>query len=128
MAQGSNWFGPAVGLVATGDLRTKQYYVVKYGSTAGTVKVATAVTDGLVGILQNEPNDGEAAQVAGLGYCKALGEASVSAGSYLTVSSTGRVKATTTDLDYTIGQAVEATAAAGDVIQICAVPGQMSDS
>ena len=128
MAQGGQFFTANVGLVATGDLSSYQYYVVKHGSTAGTVKVASAVDDAIAGILQNEPASGEAAEVAVLGVVKAAAEASVSAGSYLTVSSTGRVKATTTDLDYTVGQALEASSSAGDIIQIVTLPGQLSDS
>ena len=125
---GGSWFGPTVGLVATGDLSSNQYYVMKFGSTAKTVKVAAAVTDALAGILQNEPASGEAAQVAGLGYCLAAAEASVTQGSYLAVSSTGRVKSTTTNLDYIIGTAQEASVSAGDVIQICVNIQTHSDS
>ena len=128
MAQGGQFWTANVGLVATGDLSSYQYYVMKFGSTAGTVKVATAVTDALAGILQNEPASGEAAEVAVLGVVKAAAEASVTAGAYLTVSSTGRVKKTTTDLDFTVGQALEASSSAGDIIQIVCLPGQLSDS
>jgi len=118
MAVGGNYFTPTIGLVATGDLSSYQYYVMKFGSTAKTVKVGTAVTDALAGILQNEPASGEAALVAVSGVCKAAAEASVTQGSYLSVSSTGRVKATTTDLDYVVGVAMEASTTAGDIIEI----------
>jgi len=128
MATGGHFFTANVGLNATGDLSSYQYYVVKHASTAGQVKLGAAVTDALVGILQNEPAGGEAAQVAVIGVCKAAAEISVGAGSYLTVSSTGRVKATTTDLDYTVGQALEASSSAGDIIQIVVLPGTHSDS
>ena len=125
-AVGGIWTGPTIGLVATGDLSSYQYYVVKFGSTAGTVKVATtAATDTLVGIL---PASGEAAEIAGLGYCIAAAEASVTAGAFLTVSSTGRVKATTTNLDQLIGFAMEASSSAGDLIQINVVRSTLSDS
>jgi len=128
MAQGGTWFGPTVGLVATGSLTTKQYYVMKFGSTANTVKTGSAVTDSLAGILQNEPASGEAAVIAGFGYCKAAAEASVTQGSYLACSATGRVKTTTTNLDYIIGVAMEASSSAGDIIEINVAIGTHSDA
>jgi hypothetical protein len=126
MAQGGNFLTPAVGLVATGDLSTSQYKVVKYGSTAGTVKVASTSTDAMAGVLQNEPASGEAALVACLGVCKAQAEASVTAGCFVTASSTGRVKKTTTDHDYVIGKALEASSSAGDIIQVLVAPATIS--
>ena len=129
MSQGGEWFGPTVGLKASSDLRNYQYYVVKFSSTAGEIKVATtAATDTLAGILQNEPNTAETALVAGLGYCKAAAEANVTAGAAITCSSTGRVKVTTTDLDQIVGFAIEASTTAGDIIQINAVRGTLADS
>jgi len=128
MAVGGNFFTPTIGLVATGDQSSNQYKVMKFGSTAKTVKLASAVTDTLAGILQNEPASGEAALVAVAGVCKAAAEASVTQGSYLAVSSTGRVKSTTTNLDYLIGYALEASSSAGDIIEIVVNITTMSDS
>ena len=102
---------------------------MKHGSTAKTVKVATtAATDALAGILQNKPEDAEAANVAAIGICLAAAEASVTAGAFLTCSSTGRVKVTTTDLDQVIGKANEPSVSAGDVIEITLTLGTLSDS
>lgn len=107
------------GLVATGNLASSQYKVVIAASTAGAVKVgATAASDAILGILQNDPASGEAAEVACVGICKALAETSVTYGCKLTVSSTGRVKATTTDKDEAIGIALKASSAAGDIIPV----------
>jgi len=106
------------GLVATGALGNYQYYIVRHGSTAGTVKVCASSTGTMIGILQNDPGDGEPALVACGGVCRALAEASVTAGSALTCSSTGRVKTTTTDMDRIIGQAVQASSSAGDLITV----------
>ena len=107
------------GLVATGDLSAKQYYVVKASSTAGAVKVAaTAASDLLLGILQNDPTSGQAAEVACAGVCAAAAETSVTFGCKLTCSSTGRVKATTTDKDEVIGIALRASSSAGDIIPV----------
>lgn len=107
------------GLFATGDLSTKQYYVVKAASTAGAVKVATtAATDAILGVLLNDPTDGEPAVVAHAGVVDALAESGVTYGAKLTCSSTGRVKATTTTGDEIIGVALAASSAAGDKIPV----------
>ena len=107
------------GLYATATLATKQYYVVCATSTADGVKVSTtAASDPILGILQNSPAANEPAEVAFTGICKALAEASVSYGNPLTASSTGRVKATTTDKDEIVGYALKASAAAGDLIPV----------
>ena len=55
------------GLLAGADLSAYQYRPVKLASTAGEVVAATANTDAVVGILQNDPTDGQAASVAGVG-------------------------------------------------------------
>jgi hypothetical protein len=107
------------GLVATGDLSSSQYKIVIAASTAGAVKVgATAATDPILGVLQNDPTDGQPAEVAFNGICKVLAEASVTYGSEVTVSSTGRAKTTTTDGNRIIGIALEASSTAGDAIRV----------
>ena len=116
---GQAWCIP--GLAATGSLASNQYYVVQAASTAGTVKVATTkATDKILGILQNDPASGEAAEVAFLGICKAAAETSVVYGEHLTVSSTGRVKTVAADGDRVVGIALESSSTAGDIIRIIA--------
>ena len=113
---GTYWSLP--GTIAYGDLSADQFMVVKAGSTAGTVKLAqTAATDPILGILQNDPTDGQAAEVAFFGVCQALSEDSVTFGCYLTCSSTGRVKKTTTNADEIVGFALRA-GDAGDKIPV----------
>ena len=122
-------YGTIPGLVATGDQSSNQYKVMAFGSTAGTVKAATtAATDTIIGILQNDPADGEPAEVAAWGVCKALAAASVTAGAALTTNSTGQVTVTTTDLDQVVGFAIEASSAAGDLIAILVSRSTLSDS
>lgn len=107
------------GLVATATLAAKQYYVVQASSTAGECKVgATAATDPILGIVQNDPAAGEVALVQYDGIAKAAAETGVTFGSSLTVSSTGRVTTTTTDGDRIVGIALAASSAAGDLIQV----------
>lgn len=106
------------GLVATATLAAKQYYVVQASSTAGECKVGTSATSKLLGIVQNDPAAGEAALVAAVGICKAAAEASVTYGSFLTCSSTGRVKTTSSAGNFVIGKALAASSAAGDIIAV----------
>lgn len=107
------------GLVAAGDLSSKQKYVVRAASTAGAVKVATTpASDKILGILMNDPADGEPAMVAHVGVVHALAESGVGYGDKLTCSSTGRVKTTSTTGDEVIGIALAASGAAGDVIPV----------
>ena len=107
------------GLVATGDLSSSQYLVVKAASTADAVKVAvTAASDLALGVLQNDPTSGQPAEVAYSGICKARAASSVTYGSKLTFNSTGQVKTTTTDKDEIIGIALKASVSANDVIPV----------
>lgn len=112
---------PAVvysGLVATSTLAAKQWYLVKASTTAGEVKVGSANTDQIIGVLQNDPAAGEAAVIGIGGVLKVAAEASVSIGAMLTCSSTGRAKTTTTDGDVCIGSALDASSSAGDIIRV----------
>jgi len=111
------------GLIATSTLAAAQYKVVQLSSTAGQVKLATSGTSKIVGVVQNDPAAGEAADVAFLGVVKGAAETSVSVGDYLTASSTGRLKSTTTTGHVTLGIALEASDTAGDIIRFVAVPG-----
>lgn len=107
------------GMVATGDLSAKQFYVVCASSTAGAVKVATTkATDLILGVLQNDPTSGQAAEIACAGVCMAASEASVTFGAKLTCSTTGRVTLVNADKDEVVGVALRASVSAGDVIPI----------
>lgn len=107
------------GVVATGDLSSYQYYVVCAGSTAGTVKVATtAASDPILGILQNDPQDGEAALVAYSGICKGIAGGGVTYGGKLTCNSTGMLVDTTTDNDEAVGVSLATDNASGDLVPV----------
>lgn len=77
--------------IAEGDLSTKQYLFVKYGTTNKQIVVAGA-NEKTIGILMNAPVAGERAEVAmkGGGGLLKLGEASLSAGDLLTPTSAGK--------------------------------------
>lgn len=111
------------GLVATGDLSSSQYKLVKHGSTAGTVKVGALATDDCIGVLYNDPTSGQAAEIATMGIVAVLAEASVTAGTAVVCSTTGRVKGGAKSANNTVvGYALEASSSAGDLISILFAP------
>jgi len=77
--------------VAGADLRNYQYCFVKWSGAQGpgAQVVRAGANEKACGILQNAPNSGEVAEVAipGGGALLKLGEASLSAGDYLTPTS-----------------------------------------
>lgn len=84
------------GLVAGADLSEKQFHICRYAPGAvGTVILAAAASENLVGILQNKPKSGEAATVSkgGVSKCVAGGESSINAGDYITADANGQAQA-----------------------------------
>lgn len=104
--------------LAGANLASSQYKIVKAASTAGEVIVAAAGSDKILGVLMNDPADGEVAEVAVLGIVKCLAEASVAAGDHVAASTTARAKATTSANDHVLGIALDASGAAGDLIRV----------
>lgn len=112
------------GLLAGANLSTKQYYCVKAASTAGEVVLAADPdVHTLMGLLQNDPADGEAADVAVLGIAKGICESTaITYGAPVTTNSTGELQLSVTDEDKILGQALEASSAVGDIISILLCP------
>ncbi|PJB51059.1 MAG: hypothetical protein CO103_00730 [Chloroflexi bacterium CG_4_9_14_3_um_filter_45_9] len=82
------------GLKANADLNSYQYYFVKAGSVTGEVAVNATAAGSVLGVLQNDPRQGEEAQVRVLGTTKLriTSEASgspVTFGGFIKSSSTG---------------------------------------
>jgi len=93
--------------VAGADLSDNQYYVVEI-SDEGEVGLADADTDFAVGILQDDPDNGEEAEVMVTGVSKVATQVTgISAGDYLTWDANGRVDNVTTGEDTIIGIALE---------------------
>lgn len=122
MASNATEFISIPGLTATASLASAQYYVVQASSTAGQCKLGTSATSKIIGIVQNDPGAGEAALVAAVGICKAACEATTTYGSFLTCSSTGRVKTTSSAGNFVIGLAL-AAGGAGEIIPVLLTPG-----
>lgn len=97
------------------DLSAKQYYALKL-SADGTVALASAATDKLVGTQLGEAKSGEGVAVVTSGTARAIAGAGVSRGDFLTTNSAGKLIATTTTGDYVVGMALEA-ADANDIFE-----------
>ena len=105
------------GLKASGTLT--QYKAVKFASTAGRVVSTSATTSRAIGIVQNDPTDGEAAEVAALGVAIGLAGANdVAVGDLLGFNSTGQVVDHTTDGRFIFAVALQASTAVNDEIQV----------
>ena len=74
---------------AGADLSGAQYKFVKIDPADGDVVLCAAVSDRPIGILQNDPASGEAAEVTIVGGSKLVAGGSASAGQALFTSATG---------------------------------------
>ncbi len=104
-------------LTASADLHTDQYCAVKM-SGVNTVTVVAAATDVAIGILQNKPVANEAAAIAVEGVSKARAGAAITAGAALMCDSSGRVITATGSTAHTLGQALETSTAADQIISV----------
>jgi hypothetical protein len=107
------------GLIASGDLSSSQYKLVRLASTAGACVIVDGdQTDVVLGVLYNDPTSGQPAEIAIGPVVKAQAEASLSAGDYVSGDTTGRLKATTTANDDVFGVLLEASSSAGDLVRV----------
>jgi hypothetical protein len=100
-------------LTAAADLSAKQYHFVKLAS-ATTVNVCTAITDVPLGVLQNTPTSGQAAEVTIFGITKVVADGTLAAGNVIGTSSDSQADAITPGTDttvYAMGQAITAASA-----------------
>ena len=114
------------GLTANADLSTHQFKVVSLQSTAGVCQLAATsiLISKVVGLLQNNPKLGDAAEVAYSGIAKAIaGTSTIAVGTVLAVNTTSRVVGSTTDNVQAIGKSLTAATAIGDIISVLLTPG-----
>lgn len=112
--------------VASADLSTKQYYAVKLHTTEGQMALGAAVTDEVLGILQDKPKSGEAGRVRVHGISKAISKGdgtAIAIGDHLNTDASGKlVKAHTADRP-NCAIALEASTVDGKVISVLLTPG-----
>ena len=111
----SNYFGERT-FIAGADLTSSKYCLVKL-HTDGTVIVATANTDNIVGVLQNKPASGENALVRFKGTSKVKTGGAISIGAWVSATTAGAGVAVAADRKVALGRALEA-ADSGDVIEV----------
>lgn len=100
------------------SLATKQYYFMKQ-HTDGTLIIAAAATDAIIGTLQNKPAVGEAALVRFAGTTKVIAGGAINPGASVTSDASGKAVATTTAGNVVKGIYLgTAAAASGDIIEI----------
>jgi hypothetical protein len=114
------------GLTANSDLSAKQFYGVKLLSTAGkTDLISTSVlVSTVVGVLQNNPKSGDAAEVAVSGIAKGIaGTSLIVIGSLLAFNTTGKLVNSTTDNIQVVGKSLTKATASNDIISVLLMPG-----
>jgi hypothetical protein len=110
-------------LTAAADLSSKQYHFVKLAS-ATTVNVCTAITDIPIGVLQNDPTSGQAAEICIFGISKVVADGTLAAGNVVGTSADSQCDAIVAGTDttvYAMGQAITA-ASAGETTTILVNP------
>jgi hypothetical protein len=103
---------------ASADLSAKQYHFVKMSGN-NTVTVCAAITDIPIGVLQNTPTSGQAAEVCLFGITKVVADGTLAAGNVLGTSADGQADAIAAGTDttvYTMGIALNA-ASAGETVE-----------
>lgn len=100
------------------SLATKQFYIVKQ-HTDGTMILAAAGTDKIVGVLQNKPAIGAAANVRIGGTTKVIAGGTIAVGAFVTSDASGKAVSTSSTSDYVLGKYLgSAAAASGDIIEV----------
>jgi len=107
-------------LNAGADLSAKQYYFVKLNSSGNAV-VCAAVTDKPVGVLQNNPTSGQAAEIVVVGLTKVSTDAALAIADLVGTSGDGQAAAYVAGTDttkYVVGQAVVTSGGADELTTI----------
>lgn len=103
--------------IAAADLSAKQFYFVRLDSVEGQIELPTAATDAIVGILQTQPESGQAGTYRFGGTSKLkLGVGGATIGAWITSDASGTGIVTTTDGNMAV-RALEA-GAEGDIIEV----------
>lgn len=116
-----------ISLEAGADLSAKQYYFVKLDN-AGKAVVCSGVTDKPVGVLQNNPTSGQAAEVVVVGLTKISSDAALAIADQIGTSADGQAAVYVSGTDttkYIVGTVLETSGAAGvinSVLVNCANP------
>ena len=108
------------GMLAGASFASAQWKVAKFASTAGEVVIADHPDDMMnCGLMQNDPADGESADVAYSGIAYGICESTaITFGNPVSSNTTGELQITPNDEAIVIGHALETSSAVGDVIKV----------
>jgi hypothetical protein len=104
-------------LEAGEDLSSKQYYFVKLNAT-GKAIVCAGVTDKPVGVLQNDPTSGQAAEIVVVGLTKVSTNAALAIADLIGTSADGQAAAYVAGTDttkYVVGTILVTSGGADEV-------------
>jgi hypothetical protein len=108
-------------LSAAASMAANQFKAVKI-TAADTFNLTTVAGEPCLGILQDTPAASRPGAIAILGKCKAKAGAAIAAGARIMAGADGRVITAATATSTCIGWAVEAAAAADNIITVILVP------
>jgi len=112
-------------IASTTETRMTQWSIVKRG-TEGTITLCVSATGSsagaAVGILQNDPANGEAAIVRVIGLSKAIAGAALAVGEFFQCSTGGTCAAAATSQGMVLGQVESASTAAAQIISVWLSP------
>lgn len=111
--------------VSAADLSGSKYLAAKLDSN-GKIDIATANTDVLMGVIEEgaQAYSGASVSVQILGTAKMIAGGTISVGARVTPTTAGKVIATTTDKQGSVGIYIgTAAAASGDIIEVFLTPG-----
>ena len=118
--------------VAAADLRTLQFMFVKMNGTANQIVAVAADTDEPIGVLQNTPNTGQAAEVVIIGRTKVKQNGSIAPGAIIGCVNGGKADAKAWGTDKTefgVGRMYEnggADNAIGSAFINCILPSKLN--
>lgn len=100
-----------LGMVASEDLSTAQYKILNV-SGADTVALRVAAGAGVLGVLNNKPQNGENATVVVGGLTRCFAGGTITAGSWISVTASGTGLAATSG-QYILGKSITGVASGG---------------
>ena len=127
--------GPAMSFVASAALTAKQFYIIETpiaAASKGNLPTATICNnagDVPWGVLQDKPASGAVGTVWRDGVSKVVSDGSGSAiaiGDFVGTDGSGKAVKKSSDADYIIGKALEASSADGTVIKVQLMLGQLA--
>lgn len=103
---------------AESDMRLYRYHIVKLGTAANEVALATAATDaGIIGVLQNAPNINEQAIVRVFGPSKCYVDEAITKGAWISADSTSHGVVCSTANHIVVARALETNTSTTPLIQ-----------